>query len=124
MNKKIILLVLTFCLMMGCTGIASARHINFENHTDFHWVGLYISEDGYGRSWSENLLSDRVNRGGAVNVNVHGTNRKYYKIKIIERKHGEEWKVIWHDVDLQDAHRVKMFYDHESGNSSYRVIRD
>lgn len=124
MNKKIILLVLTFCLMLGFSSIAAARAVDFENRTDFHWVGLYINYDGHGHHWGENLLNRQVDRGESVNIDVHGTHRELFKIKIVERKHGEYSEVIWHDVNLEDASRVIMHYDRRSGGTRYSVVRD
>jgi hypothetical protein len=123
MNKRIIMLALTFCLVLGCSGIAAARNIDFENRTDFHWVGLYINYDGQGAHWGENLLSDQVNRGDSVTIDVHGTNRDLFKVKIVERIHGEYKEVIWHDVNFEDASRVIMHYDRRDGQAYYKIIR-
>lgn len=121
MNKKIILLVLMFCLVLGFNSVAAARNIDFENRTDFHWVGLYINYDGHGRHWGENLLSEQINRGEAVTIDVHGTHRELFKIKIVERKHGEYSEVIWHDVNLENASRVIMHYDRRTGETTYHI---
>jgi hypothetical protein len=122
--RKFILLVLTCCLVLGFSSIASAHEVEFENRTDFHWVGFYINYDGYGNSWGPDLISGSVERGESLTLDVHRTHSKLFKIKIVERKHGQFYKVIWHDVDLEDARKVIMHYNRETGTTSYRVIRD
>ena len=123
MNKKIIQLVLIFCLVLGFNSVAAARNIDFENHTNFHWVELYISYDGQGHGWNENLLNRQIDRGDAITINVHRTQREVYKLKIVERSHGEYKEVIWHNVNLEDASRVIMHYNYQDGTASYNVVR-
>jgi len=123
MKKRILLLALTFCLVFGFSAIASARAVDFENHTDFHWVEMYIDYSGQGREWGENLLSGQVDRGEAVTIDIHGARHNLFKIKIVEKRHGEYYKVIWHDVNLEDASRVIMYYNHQTGEAKYKVVR-
>lgn len=123
MKKRVILLALTFCLVLGIS-IASAQEIEFKNHTDFHWVGFYIDYDRHGHHWGEDLISGSVDRGESLRVDVHRTHSRLFKIKIVERRHGKFYEVVWHDVDLEDASKVIMRYDRRTGMTSYRIIRE
>jgi hypothetical protein len=124
MNKKIILLVLVFCFVLGFNSIAAARIIDFGNRTSYHWVGLYINYDGEGRDWGENLLSYVVNNGEYVTIDVHRTNSEYFKIKIVERHNGQYYKHVWSDVNLSGASRVILYYDPDSERATFKIIRN
>jgi len=124
MNKKILLLVVTFCLIFGFSAIASAHDVNFVNRTDFHWVELYIDYAGQGNDWGDNLLNDRVRSGEEVTLDLRETHRRLFNIKIIERRDGQARKVIWRDVNLEDASKLIMYYDRQTDRPTYHIVRE
>ncbi|MCE5287213.1 MAG: hypothetical protein LLG02_15395 [Pelosinus sp.] len=104
--------------------MASAHEVEFVNRTNFHWVGFYIDYDGHGHHWGDDLISGSVDQGESLTVDVHRAHSRLFKIKIVERRHGRLYEVVWHDVDLENANKVVMHYNRETGLTSYRVIRD
>jgi len=124
MKKKILLFILTFCFVLGFAGTVMARDLVVENHTHFNMQELYISSD-YHHGWGPNLLADRLHPADDTIVSLdYHTYRMLFKIKVIERMHGEEREYIWHDISLHDIHRITLFYDHETHSATFRLHQD
>ena len=121
MKKKLLLMIMTLCLMMGFASTALARDIVVENHTNFSMHQLFITAD-YRHGWGPNLLSGHVRSGEDVVVPLdHRTSKVLFKVKVIERIHGERREYVWHDMNLHDIHRITLFYNHHTHTPTFRL---
>ncbi len=121
MKKKLLLMIMTLCFIMGFASTALARDIIVENHTNFSMHQLFITAD-HKRGWGPNLLSSRVRPGGDTVVSLnHRTSKVLFKVKVIERVRGEKREYVWHDMNLHDIRRITLFYNHHAHTPTFRL---
>jgi hypothetical protein len=121
MKRKLLLFILISCFVLGFAGTALARDLVVENRTSFSMHELYIAAD-YRHGWGPNLLAEHLYPNAEEVVPLdYNTHRVLFKIKVIERIHGEAREYIWHDVSLHDIQRISLFYDHRTHSATFRL---
>ncbi len=118
--KKLIIFVLTLCLVMGFSSIAFASQLDFTivNKTDFDMIDLWVaSSEGNNKSWGEELLKGQtLESGHSQFIYFRDADGSYKSSKwsiAVRDRDGKDY--IWRNIDLAKFSTITIYYNPNDG---------